>query len=110
MTTTNLTPIELHNLALDAAREAETEFMNEYGEPFYCGFAWVKLLIDGRKPFAKALVKAGIASKGWDTGYIIWNPAGNGTQSMDVKEAGAQAYARVFQEHGIHAYMQSRAD
>ena len=109
--TTQLTPPELHALAIDAAREAEAEFMNEYGEPAYCGFAWVTLFIDGRKPFAKELIKDGIVSKSWDgRGYIVWNPAGNGTQSMDVKECGAEAYARIFREHGIQAYMGSRAD
>lgn len=109
--TTTLTPMQIHNIAIDAAREAETEFMNEYGEPFYCGFAWVTLFIDGRKPFAKELIKAGIVSKSWDgRGYIVWNPAGNGTQSMDIKEVGAEAYARVFRENGIKAYMGSRAD
>jgi hypothetical protein len=29
---------------------------------------------------------------------------------MDIKEAGAQAYADVLKAHGITAYMSSRAD
>ncbi len=106
----NLTIIEMHNLALEAAVEAETEFMNEFGEPAYCGFAWVRFMIDGRSPMAKELVKKGIAKKAWNKGYSIWNVTGNHTQSMDVKECGASAYAHVMQSFGIPAYMESRAD
>lgn len=110
MSNDKLTPLEIHNLALDAAKKAATEFMNEYGEPLYCGFAWVKLYIDGRKPFAKQLVKAGAIKKGWDNGYIVWDPANINTQSIDIKEAGARAYARIIESFGIKAYAQSRAD
>jgi hypothetical protein len=107
---TNLTITEIHEIAKHATVEAEAAFMEQYGEPYYCGFAWVKLIMDGRKPATKELVKAGIAEKGWNGGYIVWNPANNGTQSMDVKERGAQAYARTMQSFGIKAYAQSRAD
>jgi hypothetical protein len=107
---TNLTITEIHEIAKQAAIKAEAEFMQQYGEPAYCGFAWVKLMMDGRKPETKQLVKAGIANKSWDRGYVVWNPANNGTQSMDVKESGARAYAKVMQSFGINAYAQSRAD
>jgi hypothetical protein len=40
----------------------------------------------------------------------MWNPGGSFTQSMDIKEAGAQAYADVLRQHGLDAYMMSRAD
>lgn len=105
-----LSVIEIHEIAKQAAVEAEAAFMEQYGETFYCGFAWVKLIIDGRKPVAKELVKAGIAKKDWNNGYIVWNPANNSTQSMDVKETGAVAYAKVMKSFGIEAYAQSRAD
>ena len=108
MTYSSLT--EIHTLAKQAAIEAEAVFMEQYGEPAYCGFAWVKLMLDGRKPYTKELLKQGIISKGWNNGYIIWNPTGNGTQSMDVKKAGAIAYANVMQSFGIRAYAESRAD
>jgi hypothetical protein len=101
---------EIHELARQAAIKAEASFVEQYGETAYCGFAWVKLMLDGRKPYTKELVKQGIISKGWDNGYIVWNPAGNGTQSMDVKETGARAYANVMQSFGIRAYAESRAD
>lgn len=106
----HLDPIKLHNEALAAALTAQQEFLDQYGEMAYCGFAWVQIYEDGRNPFIKALVKAGIAEKAWDRGYIIWNPTKTGTQSMDVKETACQAYAKVFQQYGVKAYMGSRAD
>ena len=106
----NIDVVAVHLEALKAAHKAEYEFMQAHGEPAYCGFAGVKLFVDGRKPVAKKLVKEGIASKGWDNGYIIWNPAGNPTQSMDIKEVGADAYAKVWRNYGVSAWAQSRAD
>lgn len=107
---TELSVIEIHEEAIREAKLAEQAFYEKHGEPFYCGFAWVKFLMDGRKPITKQMVKAGIIEKAWDRGYIIWNPAGNNTQSMDIKEAGAEAYAKVFRKYGFLAYAQSRAD
>jgi len=52
----------------------------------------------------------GVGHKAWDRGIDIWNPAGNGTQCMNIKEQGASAYAKVLRDHGISAWMQSRAD
>lgn len=101
---------------LDAARKAEAEFRAKYGEPFYCGFAWVTIY-----PKHKGNTKDGRAErqvfeslgfkKDW-TGkaYQMWNPGGSGTQSMDVKETGAQAAADVLRKYGFNAYMGSRAD
>jgi hypothetical protein len=43
-------------------------------------------------------------------GLDLWNPGGSGTQSMDVKETGARAYAETLEKFGIKAYMMSRAD
>lgn len=106
----HLDPIALHNEALAAAFKAQQKFLDEHGELAYCGFAWVELYVDGRSPFIKALVKAGIAEKGWGKPYIIWNPTKTGTQSMDVKEAASHAYAKVFQQYGVTAYMGSRPD
>ena len=103
--------VELHEVAVQAAKQAEAEFMTQYGEPAYCGFAWVTIFADGRNPQVKEMVKKGYASKSWDgRGYVVWNPSNNGTQSMDVKETGARAYAKVLQDAGFRAYSGSRAD
>lgn len=107
---TNLNVLEIHQEALNYAIHVEKEFMKEHGEPAYCGFAWVKFKIDGRSNFAKQLLKNGIVKKAWDYGYDAWNPTGNPTQSMDIKEVGAEAYAAIWRSYGVNVYMGSRAD
>ena len=111
--------------AEQACRDAQQKFLdnwvnttggNQYGEPMYCGFAWVTVY-----PEHKGNTRAGKAEravltamgfrKDW-TGkaYELWNPTGYAGQSMDVKEVGAQAYAEVLRGAGFKAYMGSRAD
>jgi hypothetical protein len=40
----------------------------------------------------------------------MWKPGAYNGQSMDVHEAGAQAYAEVLEKYGFRAHMGSRAD
>lgn len=101
--------LTIHELAVTAAKQAEQEFMDKHGEPLYCGFAWVKFPVDGRTKLSKLIKQIG-AQPDWNFGYVLWNVTGNPTQSMDIKEQGARAYAKVMNEHGIKAYAQSRAD
>ena len=83
---------------------------NQYGEPMYCGFAWVNIYgVKGNTKLGRAMKTAGY-QKSYDGSLQIYNPAGYGGQSMDVKEAGAQAAAQVFKNYGFTAYMGSRAD
>jgi len=83
---------------------------NQYGEPMYCGFASTKIYgVKGNTKLGKAFKKAGL-EKDYSGAYSIWNPSGHAGQSMDVKEAGAQACADVFRKYGFTAYMDSRAD
>lgn len=102
--------LEIHQEAIQAAKEAEALFKQQFGEPFYCGFAWVKIYAKGNTKFGKEVAKTPGVSKAWDRGYDVWNPGGSGTQSMDVKESGARAYANVLNTYGIKCYPQSRAD
>ena len=115
----------IHAEAISAAKSAIREFLddwnantggNQYGEPLYCGFAWVNVYPEhkGNTRLGKverSLLKAMGFRKDW-TGkaYELWNPSGYAGQSMDVKEAGARAYANVLKAHGFKAYMGSRAD
>lgn len=108
-----------------ACRTAQQQFLdnwvnttggNTYGEPMYCGFAWVTVFPEhkGNTKLGKAeraVLSAMGFRKDW-TGkaYELWNPTGYRGQSMDVKEVGAQAYADVLRSYGFTAYMGSRAD
>lgn len=83
---------------------------NAYGEPMYCGFAWVNIYkIKGNTKLGRAMKTAGY-TKDYTGAYQIYNPAGYGGQSMDVKEAGARAAAKVFEQYGFTAYPGGRAD
>jgi hypothetical protein len=83
---------------------------NQYGEPMYCGFASCNIYgVRGNTKLGRAMKAAGL-DKNWEGAYSIWNPSEWGGQSMDVKEAGAQACADVFRKYGFNAYMSSRAD
>tara|TARA_B100000085_G_scaffold196168_1_gene179888 strand:- start:203 stop:583 length:381 start_codon:yes stop_codon:yes gene_type:complete len=109
----------LHEQAKQAAKTAVFDFIqdwtektggNEYGEPMYCGFAWVELPeMKLSTKIGKAWEKVGF-KKSWSRGLTLWDPAEHRGQSMDCKEIGAQAYAEVLRAYGIKAYMGSRAD
>ena len=99
----------IYEQAVQAAQQAESDFIAKYGEPMYCGFAWVDVS-GGRSPFVNWCRKNNVGRKGWDKGWTIWNPTGNFSQSMDLKEVGSRAFAEVLRDNGIEAYMGSRAD
>ena len=82
-----------------------------FGEPAYCGFAWVTLYgVKLSTKVGKEFKKIGFR-RAWDgDGLQLWNPGGYGGQSMDLKEVGAKAYAQVLQNYGFEAYASSRAD
>ena len=103
---------EIHEEALEAARNASTEAFARMGnkDNYPCGFAWVnvsgiKLSTKLGKEFAAVDFK-----KSYYSGIDLWNPSGSYVQNMDVKYAGAVAYAKVLQKYGIHAYPQERMD
>jgi len=89
---------------------------NEYGEPMYCGFAWVTVYPEHKgntklgKGERRVLESMGFKKDWTGKAWQLWNPTGYHGQSMDVKEAGAQAYAEVLRQYGFKAYMGSRAD
>ena len=108
-----------------AAKQAQQDFLNkwvdstggnEYGEPMYCGFAWVTVYPEHKgntragKQERAVLESMGFRKDWTGKAYQLWNPGGHAGQSMDVKEHGAHAYAEVLQQHGFKAYMGSRAD
>lgn len=111
--TTTLTEtqiLDLHIEATEAARKAESDFIAKHGETPYCGFAWVDIYgVRSNSKVGKALLKIGFR-KSYTKSLQLWNPGGSYTQSMDIKETGAQAYANILRKHGIEAYMGSRAD
>jgi len=112
--------IDIHTEATNAASTAVSNFLrdwtektggNEYGEPMYCGFAWVDVKVTRTNDkLAKALQAVGFRKSHYPKTMTLWDPAKHHGQSMDCKEVGAQAYAEVLRKYGIPAYMGSRAD
>ena len=100
----------IHNTASAAAQKAAQDHITKHGEDWYCGFAWVTVYEKGSTKLGRALKAVGF-KPAYGGGLQLWNPSGHGTQSMSVKEAGAQAYADVLRSFGIDkAYAGGRAD
>jgi hypothetical protein len=71
-----------------------------------CGFAWIKIR-PANCAFAKWLKSEGIVDHvAYNVGYDIW--ISQYGQSIDKKEAHANAAAEVLRIYGINAYGQSR--
>jgi len=95
-----------------AARTAAKISYNQIGERDACGFAWVNVWgVRSNSKLGKALQAAGFR-KDYTGSLQLWNPSGHHTQSISVKEAGADAYAQVLkQKLGLEkVYVGSRLD
>ena len=111
--------LDIHTEATTAAKKAVADFLerwkintggNEYGEPMYCGFAGVVIFdVRSNSKVGMELRELGFR-KHYPKGLYLGNPADHHGQSMDCKEEGAKAYAKVFRDAGFKAYMTSRAD
>ena len=114
-TTTTLTEDLIRATAFQAADLFEqTHYPN--GGWGACGFAWVTVYPEHKgntklgKGERRVLEQMGFRKDWTGKAWQLWNPTGYAGQSMDVKEAGAQAYADVLRGAGFKAYMGSRAD
>lgn len=100
---------------LDAAhRAAEREvntLSNKHGDCWgACGFSWVHIHgVKGNSKLGRKLKAAGVRQDYTRT-FQVWNPGGYGGQNIEIKEAGAQAYATVLKGYGFTAYAGSRMD
>ena len=100
---------DIHDAATAAAKDATIQHLAKHGEDYYCGFAWVQVREKANTKLGRALKSIGF-TKAYGGGLQLSNPSGTFSQSMMLKEIGAQAYAHVLQGLGIPAYVQSRAD
>ena len=99
------------NEAAIQARTAAKAFYDTHGDHDACGFAWVNVWgVRSNSRLGKTLQSYGFR-KDYSGSLQLWNPSGSATQSINIKEAGAEAYARVItQRLGIKAYAGSRLD
>jgi hypothetical protein len=93
------------------AENAGQAMYQQVGERDACGFGWVDVFVDRtNSKQAKELIAAGFRKDYKPKCLSMWDPAGIPTQSISVKEAGAQAYADYLRALGLKAYAGSRMD
>jgi hypothetical protein len=110
--------LRIHDEAKSDAQKAVDHAIKEYGETNgafnYCGFAWVTIK-PARGAFVNQLKKDNIGSNGVYGGwrisiYDIIDLPPRLSQSMELKEIGARAYAEALRAHGVKAFAESRPD
>jgi len=95
----------------ELARQAGIEMYSRVGERDMCGFGWVDVYVDRTNSAqAKELIRAGFRKDYKPKCLSYWDPAKLPTQSVSVKEAGAEALATYLQGLGLKAYAGSRLD
>jgi hypothetical protein len=93
------------------AEQAGREMYAKIGDRDACGFGWVEVYVDRTNSAqAKELIAAGFRKDYKPKCLSMWDPAGIPTQSISVKEAGAEAYAEYLRALGLRAYAGSRLD
>ena len=93
------------------AESAGQAMYQRIGERDMCGFGWVEVYVDRtNSKQAQELIKAGFRKDYKPKCLTMWDPAGVPTQSISVKEAGADAYATYLTALGLKAYGCSRLD
>lgn len=98
--------------AYAAAAEASAEMLRKMGgeDRYACGFAWCDIYgVKLSTKLGKEMEKHGVR-KSYTGGLQVWNPGKWGGQNVDVKEAGANAFAKVLSKYGFTAYSGSRLD
>ena len=97
---------------LPLAKQASmAEYSKWGGDRGACGFAWVEVYVDRtNSKQAKELLAAGFRKDYKPKCLSMWDPAGLPVQNVDIKEAGAYAYANYLTALGLKAYGCSRLD
>ena len=103
--------VQVHQEALEAAREATQSALARSNGRDCCGFSWVTCHEKGTSKLIREMKKLGF-SKSYGGGYALWNPSGSATQELTAKEAGADAYVAVFLKYfpDVNMYSGSRMD
>lgn len=108
----------VHSLALDEAKAASDAALKQWGGDFgACGFAWVKVTpkekgnTKGGRAERKLLESIGFRKDWTGKSWELWNPSKYPGQNIDIKEAGARAYAAKMRElTDLDAWAGSRLD
>ena len=102
----------LQEAQLAAVTETKRYLDDHPGQWYPCGFAWVKI----RPARGRFVEMCKDQEAGWtddfNGGFVIYNPSGNSTQSMEAKAAGARAFLDVLKRHypKMNAFVETRMD
>jgi hypothetical protein len=112
--------ITINSIAREAEAAAITAAQAMYdrigGDRYACGFAWVTVYPEHKgntkagKSERAILKELGFSLDWTGKSWQLWNPSKSSVQNIDIKEAGAVAYADVLKAHGFKAYAGSRLD
>ena len=111
----DFTTEQLNRILVEASAAATLAASNKMdelgGDRYMCGFAWVDIYgIRANSKLGKQLESFGIKKDSYKKAFSIWDPSGLNVQNIDIKEAGARAFANVLSKHGFRAYDGSRLD
>ena len=91
--------LDIYNEAQAAAAKATQEYLDAGHHWYPCGFSWVRI----RPAIGRFVTMCKDQKLGrtddFEGGFVIYNPSGNSTQSMDAKKAGADAFVAVMKKH-----------
>ena len=114
--TIKLTDIEVEAIIKAAVAEASRHskaYLEQHllgVDNYPCGFAWVNIK-PARGQFVKVMKKMKLGrTDDYYGGYTVWNPSEWNGQNMDVKEAGARAFAAELRKHGLKCSVATRLD
>jgi hypothetical protein len=86
--------------AFEAAKKASDEYFKKHGEMMgACGFAWVDIGPGTHKVCRYLREHHGADRNIGRPGIHVYNPGGHATQNIDIKEAGAKAFAATLKKH-----------
>ena len=108
-----LSIVEEANLSAKEAATSRAEvFTKEFGhhDVGCCGFGWTVVEVRSNTKVGKELQKYGFSRAYGVKGLQIWNPSAFPTQNIDIKEAGAEAFAYVMRKYNFESYSCSRMD
>jgi hypothetical protein len=93
-----------------AARHARA-YVEQHGDNQYpCGFAWVNIK-PARGLWITVMKEIGLGRlDSYYGGWHIYNPSAHSTQNMEVKAAGAEAFAAELRKYGLKAEAKTRID
>jgi len=85
----------VNQAVVEATRQTQN-YIAQHGDRSMCGFTWVDVYgVRANSKLGKALITNGFRKDSYSKSLKFWSPDKTFTQSIDAKEAGAQAFVTV---------------